>query len=260
MRLYLLSFILLLQNVCFSIEPLPDFTEIPFIREVNDAGVYQDVLSYSTESPFGNAHGRSTNVHETAHGIHATYRNQYTKSLGVRHNALYFLNGRVALVKELDFLISDVAPNIPPCLRSYRYDLYFNKQLQYWNDRPTYILDEWTAYICGGESAIDDFARKIKIDVSTDEVSGCLDFSIYSVCLYLTAKQRAAGYIKDNPQLKRVIYYNLDRASSTFFEGRFIFKSNGQEELYKNLIEHPDSEPVRKCLREEFDSFFLKGR
>jgi hypothetical protein len=258
MRLLISLFIVLfLQISSFAIEPLPDFVDIPFIRQIDDAGIYQDVLSHSVEKPFGNAHGRSTNVHESAHGIHATYRNMYTSQLKERHNALYFLNGKIALVKEPDFLISDIKNNVPQSLKSYRFQLYFTDQLKYWNDRPIYVLDEWTAYICGGEAAIDDYARGIKVDVGTDEVSGCLDFSIYSVALYITAKQRAKDYLENNPQLKRVIYYNLERASRTFLEGKLIFTSKRQEELYNNLLDSKDAEPIRQCLKEEFDSFFL---
>jgi|688.fasta_scaffold02596_10 hypothetical protein len=255
--LYCFLFYFCICSSSFSIEPLPDFVDIPLIRQIDDAGIYQDVISHSVEAPFGNDNGRSTNVHESAHGIHATYRNMYTSSLKERHNALYCLNGKIALVKELDFLLSNVKDNIPPSLRSYRFKLYFSDQLKYWNDRPTYVLDEWTAYICGGESSIDDYARKIKVDTGTDEVSGCLDFSIYSIALYITAKQRAREHLEQNPQLKRIIYYNLERASKAFFEGRFIFKSKKQEELYDNLLNSEDAEEIRKCLKEEFDSFFL---
>lgn len=234
----------------------PDFIEIPKQREINDFGIYKDVLSYSVEKPFGNAHGRPTNVHETAHGIHATYRNIYYKALKTRVNALYMLEGRIAIVKEPEFLIEHIRPHVPAPLQGYRFQLYFVEQLRYWNDRPLYVFDEWTAYICGGESAVDDFSRA-NLTTGADSVSGCLEFSVYAVATYLAAKQRAADYLQQEPQLKRVLHYNLTRAEQVFYAGREVFKSTKQEALYNALQTHPAAEPIRVCLRDEFDGMFL---
>lgn len=234
----------------------PVLVEIPKQREVPDQGIYKDVLAYSVEPTFGDAHGRPTNVHETAHGIHATYRNKYTSALKKRVNALYMLEGRIALVKEPDFLIRHIAREIPVPLRGYRYQLYFVEQLKYWDDRPIYVFDEWTAYICGGECAVDDFARTGE-GRGADSVSGCLEFSLYAVSTYLTAKLRDPDYLEREPQFKRVLYYNLTRAEQTFYAGREVFRSAKQEALYNALQTHPDAAPVRDCLRDEFDGMFL---
>lgn len=234
----------------------PVFVEIPKQREINDHGAYQDVLSYSVEAPFGNEHGRATNVHETAHGIHAEYRNKYTLKLKRRVNALYMRDGKIALVKEPDFLLKHIAREIPVPLRGYRYQLYFIDQQQYWDDRPIYVFDEWTAYISGGECAVDDLAKDI-VEKGADAVSGCLEFSIYAVATYLTAKLRDPEYLAHEPQFKRVLYYNLTRAEQTFYAGREVFKSTKQEALYNALQTHPEAAPVRDCLRNEFDGMFL---
>lgn len=234
----------------------PEFVEVPKQRELPGRGVYRDILSYSVETPFGNAHGRATNAHETAHGIHATYRNKYTQRFKTPTNALYMLEGRVALVKEPEFLLQHIAREIPLPLRGYRYRLYFQEQLKYWDDRPIYVFDEWTAYICGGETAVDDFTREGG-KTGADSVSGCLEFSIYAVATYLTAKVRDPEYLTREPQFKRVLYYNLTRAEQTYYAGRDIFKSIKQENLHEALLRHPDAAPVRDCLRNEFDSMFL---
>lgn len=235
---------------------VPHFEEIPKQREPKGEGVYWDILSYSVEKPFGDEHGRPTNAHETAHGIHATYRNIYQKALKKRVNAFYMLDGKIAVIQEPDFLVQHIAREIPQSLRGYRFQLYFVDQLRDWNDRPLYVFDEWTAYICGGETAVDDLEfNNIKAD--SDAVSGCLEFSLYAVAAYLTAKARVPDYLEHEPQFKSVLYYNLTRAEDAFYSGREAFPSSKQEKLYRALQSSPDAAPIRNCLRDEFGGAFL---
>lgn len=231
----------------------PVFIEIPPCRPGGE-GVLADILEHSVEPPFGNQHGRPTNAHETAHGIHATFRNRHTTKAR-RVNAFYMGSGRVAIVDEPEFLIRDVSKHIPNCLRGYRYTLYFQDQLRYWDDRPLYVMDEWTAYVCGAETAVDDWGR-LQIDTDEDSVSGSLEFSVYAVALYLTAKERKQD---DDQQLKAVIQFNLTRAEAAFSAGREVFAHSGQEQIYKALQSHPDAEPIRRCLQEEFEGAFLEA-
>lgn len=234
----------------------PQFEEIPQQRDAKGESVYWDILSHSVEAPYGDEHGRPTNAHETAHGIHSTYRNLYQKGLKARVNALYMLDGKIAIVKEPDFLLQHIAREIPQSLRGYRYQLYFVEQRKYWDDCPIYVFDEWTAYICGGETAVDDLEfNDIKAD--SDAVSGCLEFSIYAVATYLTAKARTPDYLKHEPQFKSVLYYNLTRAEDAFYSGREAFPSSKQEKLYEALQSSPDAAPIRNCLKEEFGGAFL---
>lgn len=235
----------------------PVFEEIPVQRKIADDTVYADVMAYSVEAPFGDAHGRPTNVHETAHGIHATYRNQYRKKLGKRINAFYMLRGQIAVVEEPDFLIRNVQKHIPKSLRGYRYQLYFVDQLRDWDDTPLYVFDEWNAYICGGESAVSDYKQN-NIKADSDAVSGCLEFSIYAVATYLAAKERVPEYLAKKPQMKSVLYYNLTRADAAFYDGCNIFTSAKQDQLYENLQHCADAKPIRECLRKEFKSLFLE--
>lgn len=230
----------------------PVFLEIPKCRD-GGQGVLGDVLSHSVEPPFTAAHGRPTQAHETAHGIHATYSNKHSK--GKRVAALYMGSGRIAIIREPAFLIRNIPENLPPCVRGYRYPLYFVQQLRYWDQEPCYVLDEWTAYICGGETAVDDHARGIG-RTDEDSVAGCMEFAIYAVATYLTAKQRDPAH---DPQLRAVIAFNMTRAEAAWNAGRFVFRNAKQETLYKALRTHPDAEPIRACLRDEFGGAFLEG-
>lgn len=205
----------------------PDFI---LINNKNYDSIYEDVTSQSEKS-FGNSHGRSTNVHETAHMIHAKYRNIYKKEYG-KCNAFYCLKGRIVVLKEPNLLITDVI--VPENLRGYRYDLYFRKQLKYWNDSPTYIFDEWNAYILGAECAVEDHQKNICTE-KTDAVSGCFEFSIYSVAVCMAIKEKHPEYWEKEENLKKFMKFNLKRAAKAFKIGKDVFKSPKQTELYNKF-------------------------
>jgi len=230
-----------------------EIVKVPTFRNVEDSKtVYGDVLSHSQDRPFGDAHGRSTNAHETAHGIAAWLRNAHRRPY--RFNGVYYATGKGLLLREPRFKISNVASAIPAPLRSYRYRLYFVEQLRDWNDTPTYILDEWTAYVWGGECALDDYRTK-RLNDGTDAVSGCLDFSIYTVAFCIVLQEQDPKLFAEYRPYIRTL---LERAETTFFEGKDTFKSSGQTKLLESLRRDPAAEPIRKFLTQEFDGLFLR--
>jgi len=236
-----------------------NFISIPTYRSIEDKGsIYKDVLEYSKQKPFGDDGGRNINVHETAHGIHSDYRNEYQKKLGYELNALYCLNGKIILVEEPKTTIRHIIPLVPEKLRSYRWKLYFVEQLPHWNDKPTYILDEWVAYILGSKCAVDDHIKGIKTHKS-DAISGCLDFSIYATAFAMSVKKHDPSYWASHPEFKEAIRYNLIQAEKTLGEGLDIsaFNSQKQDELYNNLLHDPDAADIRQFLLQEFDGIFI---
>ena len=216
------------------------------------ASVYHDVTSHFNTS-FGDKHGRSTNVHETAHDIHARERNKRFESVG-KCNAFYCLNGRIVVLKDPKLTVRQIL--VPSVLRSYRYKLYFEDQLVYWDEKPTYPLEEWSSYILGGECAVEDHDMGLPAEKS-DAVSGCLEFSIYSVATAMAVKKLDSKYWDSEPNFKRFIRFNLGRAEKTFFKGRDTFKSERQESLLKTLRTHEDATEIRNFMVKEFGEFFL---
>ncbi len=237
-----------------------NFIKIPKHRIIEDKGIiYKDVLEYSKQEPFGDDGGRNINVHETAHGIHSDLRNEYQKKLGYELNALYCLDGNIILIREPSITMRHVMNFVPEKLRSYRWKLYFVQQLSDWNDKPTYILDEWISYILGSKCAVDDHQKGINTHKS-DAVSGCLDFSIYSVAFAMAVKKHDPEYWNNNPDFKETIRYHLIQAEKTLGQGLDIsaFNSVGQDELYNNLLNDPNSEELREFILTEFDGIFIK--
>ena len=162
-------------------ETVPEFVVVEKHRpDADDGSVLGDVISHSKGRPFGNAHGRATNAHETTHGINSELRNAHPESTKV--NAFYCLQGRGAILYEPDCVKNDCKKFLPENIRSYRYQLYIRGQ-QAWNDRPLYIFDEWIAYINGATTNVDDVKNGRHDGEWTDGVSGCLGFSIFSVSI-----------------------------------------------------------------------------
>lgn len=219
--------------------------------------VYNEVLSYSEDKPFGDEHGRSTNVHETVHGINSRIRNSFKIKYKKNLNGFYAGAGKGLIVDNPPIKIRDIVPFIPEVVRGYRYNLYFVQQLGDWDDVPTYPIDEWSAYIAGAECAVDDATRDIKLKERSDSVSGSLEFSIYCAALALTVKNKCPDYWSENEQFKNVIKYYLIKSEKVFFEGKELFPSEKQDTLLINLREHHDTMRLRQFLLEDFDGIFV---
>lgn len=238
----------------------PIFVIISEHRKVNESGsVYADVIGHSKGAPFGDRGGRSTNVHETAHGIHSELRNEFTRKAGKRVNGFYCLQGRGAIVEEPGITMSVVKNFVPQNLRSYRWKLYMEQQLRAWNDTPLYIYDEWVAYVLGGCCGVDDVKNGRHRDGWSDTVSGCLDFSIYAVGLAMAVKQHDRAYWETNTQFRDFTYFMLRLANQTYLEGHQMkqFAWKDQDDLLQQLLFSENAEPMRRFLREEFDGVWL---
>jgi len=230
--------------------PDPDFVMIE--SKIHGESVYEDIMSHFSDS-FGDIEGRPTNVHETAHMIHSRERNKHFKKIG-RCNVFYCLKGRTVVLREPSLKMEDI--KIPVAARSNRYDMYFRKQLRHWNDTPTYPLDEWTAYIIGAECAVEDHKLGVAT-VKSDAVSGCLEFSIYSIATAMSVKEKDLDYWVQEYNFRRLLRFNLSRAEKAFFSGRNVFKSHAQEELLHEFRHGEGCKDLRDFMIEEFGEFFL---
>lgn len=237
------------------------FTEVDKHRNIQENTVYGDVLSHSLQEPYGDQDSRRINVHETSHGITSELRNMYQKALGKKINVFYVLKSRCIVLEESNISMHLVTKYIPPVLRSYRYNLYFVKNIVDWNDMPSYIIDEWNSYILGSMSAVEDYNNGI-LKERVDAVSGCLDFSIYAACFALTVKKHDKEYWDSYPQFKYAIKFLLIQAEKTYSEGNLIanFRTQSQDKLLSDLQNHPDAAELRNFLVEEFDGIFVNKK
>jgi hypothetical protein len=237
------------------------FTEVDKHRNISEDSVYADVLNHSKQEPYGDRFGRRINVHETSHGITSELRNFYEKALNRKLNVFYVLDSKCIVLEEPKVTMIEVTKNIPNSLQSYRYSLYFEKNIMDWNDMPSYIIDEWNSYILGSMSAVEDYNSGL-INEKVDAVSGCLDFSIYAVCFAMTVYEKDREYWDSYPQFKNTIKFLLSRAEKTFVEGISIenFKTVSQINLHKNLLYNKECGSVKSFLEKEFNGYFLNHK
>lgn len=236
-------------------EVLPTFVQVPSFRGQSGNSVYEDVLSHSKDQPFGNSNGRATNVHETAHGIHAYLRNSYGKK-----NGFYTLQGRGVLVDEPRMRKRQVADFVPQSLRSYRFGTYITGQTA-WDDTPLYVYDEWTAYVLGGMTNVEDVQAGRYSGGWTDGVSGCLEFSIYAIATCMAIEKYDPEYWRSNTQFRNYTIFMLRQAHKTFMMGRAMeqFKWEKQDKLLNEFLHGESAAPMRKFVKENLNGVWLEG-
>lgn len=239
-------------------EILPEFVEVPSFRNQSGDSIYDDVLSHSKDRPFGNSNGRATNVHETAHGIHSYLRNTH-RSTGRKVNGFYVLEGRGVIIEEPRMTKRQVAEFVPQNLRSYRYSTYITGQ-GVWNDTPLYIYDEWTAYVLGGMTNVEDVQSGRYSGGWTDGVSGCLGFSIYAIATCMAVKKYDPEYWETNEQFRNFTIFMLRQAHETFMIGREMeqFKWDKQDQLLNEFLHSEAAAPMRKFVRENLNGVWLE--
>jgi hypothetical protein len=168
----------------------------PPIRNVADPTILGDIESHL---PAGHPYGDPdpvTTVHEGTHGINSLLRNQYGMP------CFYLLNNRFARIREPLITIDKVARRVPPSLRGSVYRLYLVQMQGYWNNQPSYILDEYVAYTNGAEAR-----EKLGIKMRLETIDYMLEMSVYATCL---ARETST------PQLKEFLIWQMKRVMELY--------------------------------------------
>ncbi|MCB9560054.1 MAG: hypothetical protein H6708_06560 [Kofleriaceae bacterium] len=171
--------------------------------------------------------GRATDGHEGTHGIQYRLRNYGGKLAGFTGrdhvNGFYVLRDRAVILLEPPVSKTEVGPRVPASLRGHRYDLYIAHQ-EGWNDRPLYVLDEWSAYCNGAAVDIDRAQRGLthRGFVVTDAIMGPLEFGVYAIAVVRAVAEVAPDYLRDHPELAAFVAWNLRRAMGLYRLGRAI--------------------------------------
>jgi hypothetical protein len=216
-----------------------------------------DILRHCEKDSFKEFHGRTTQAHETVHIINSFARNEMFSKGRKRTNVFYCGQGKALVVENPSFNLTHVSNFIPGVLRGPRHKLYLVNQLEHWGDTPTYLLDEWSAYIAGAETGVEDLKNSLPKE-NSDVVFGTLEFSIYCVALCMAAKEYDNNYWESNKRLKHTVNYFLIRAEKVYFLGCDSFKSEKQSSLLNHLRFHKDAEEMRSFFLKEFNGIFLK--
>lgn len=235
-------------------QALPEFVDVPIAAEnVKEVSLYADIMNRTTR-PCTN-YDRDTNAHETTHFINSNLRNTRP---GQNYNAFYVLNGKGVFIKEPNCKKDDAIEFLPKNLRSYRFSTYLSGQGA-WNDQPLYIFDEWVAYINGGMVSVQDVQQGRYKGQWTDAVSGCLDFSIYSIAIAMAVEKHDPSYFENNKQFTNFLIWNLQRAYDTYKLGSKMkeFTWNKQDNLLKELLTSQEAAPMREFMKKHLKGVWL---
>jgi hypothetical protein len=205
---------------------------------------------------FSNDH--ITHGHETTHGINSDIRN----NLGKRgQNGFYCLEGRAMLLYEPSLRIRQVAPLVPQSVRGGRYQLYLVQQAGQWDDMPTYIFDEWVAYINGTTVGIDQIKNNLKgrgSGSTSDDAIAPMEFTYYALALCRAVKQHDTNYFKANPEFSEFVSFNVRRSALAFREAIQMKEFQWETKLIDNFISSADAQPLRDIAVELWGEAFCK--
>jgi hypothetical protein len=196
------------------------------IRVVSDAPIIADVQSHL---PAGNPYRDSdpiTTVHESTHGINSLIRQHYGQP------GFYLLNNKAAVISEPKTGLSKVAQIVPASLRGEVYDLYLIQQRIYWENEPSYVFDEMTAYTNGAEARYE-----LGIAERQETVRYMLEFIVYSACVAKATPE---------PQMREFLRYQIERAIA-------IYHRSAVPTSYLNKLQtNTDANELRQFLRDYF--------
>lgn len=208
----------------------------------------KDIVNHEAPNDSNNYDSLITLAHETTHGINAYIRNKLNNT-GKRANGFYLFENRAVLVVEPNIRKSKVNSYIPQILRGDRYDTYLDGADD-WDDTPTYIMDEWTAYINGAEVGV-QLVQQGKFNSGwQDAVMGPLEFTIYAIALGTAVKELDPSYFDREIQFKEVLAFNINRAMETYFLGSVMqqFKWDRQDTYLKNFQQSADAQNLRNFV------------
>ena len=221
--------IFLLLVVCQPAPAAPVWTPWPPLRAAPGLGpVVSDIESHL---PNGHPYREPDRIgwtHEGTHGINSRLRNQFSRP------GFYVLNNQAVLLREPATTLAAVARVVPPSLRGEVYSLYLLQAQGDWNEQPSYIYDEWTAYTNGLEA-------RYRLGITDRQETGryATECIVYAMCVPWTAQsrdQQETAFLRW--QTERVL--TLCRASGI------------QATTLERLRTAPDAEALRHFIRAHF--------
>jgi hypothetical protein len=250
--------LIFLSLLCFS-----GFLQMePVTKRFGSGDFYSEVMNYNSQ-PYTQSSFRSTNAHETAHGIHAKLRNDKMRETAFKENISGFFlgGGRYIYFFEPNIKLSSVSGYLPESLKGRRHNLYLRDQTRHFNTRPLYILDEYVCYLLGAKVCVDDLENnRFNNNHGHDGVAGCFEFSIYSIALVKAIEDQDPEYFEREPRFLDFIKYLIAESHNTFNKG-IRYKqmySATQNHLFYKLKTADDAQDFRDFLIENCGSAFLK--
>jgi hypothetical protein len=196
--------------------------------------------------------------HETTHGIASHLRFAYNVT-GKPANGFYVLQHRATLVVEPAIKLADVAPRVPQSLRGSRWHPHLVEAAKYWNNTPTYVLEEWVGFTNGSEVGVDLVKQGLWGTTVQDGVFGTLELTVYSLAFALATEELDPTYPGQNPLTREFIAWNAERAMRLYAEGSQMpaFASHAQDDYLAKWKTSPDAVALRNFARRYFGGAYV---
>lgn len=201
-------------------------------------------------------------IHEETHGANQWIRNEIAKpQFGYGANGVYIGADRAVLFPPTKTTMSDVAPFIPQPFRNSEFDLYIANTS--WDDIPTNIFDEWSAYMIGLdyglELSTDDniWAQEFPNDKSRPALKGLLNFTAFALAFGLAIESKEPELLKDDASnVLGFIGYALNRSMKLFHKAidnpRLIEPADAHMKSFRVLVSSDECKPLREFLVRHF--------
>jgi hypothetical protein len=196
----------------------------------------------------------NTTGHETSHGISSELRNYHAS--GRNMNGFYCLNDKAAFIANPNITIAQIAQRVPQSLRLGRYRTYLIEQRKDWNDVPTYLLDEFNAYVNGAEVSIDQYKHGNKPTEHTDDIISPVEFSYYALAMCKTIDEVDPNYV-GKEQFKEFVAYNIRRVARLYKEGIVLPELTWDSDLITTFNNSDLRTTAVKWYGEEFCKKYL---
>lgn len=219
------------------------WTEYPPIRSFFDPNLGKVLSDIESHMPANHIYkfpnDKVTWAHETTHGINSNIRNKYQIHNAIRKvlflkriNGFYCLNNKAIIVTNPENVtMSDIARKIPQSLQGDVYNLYFHKYDRGFEHDPTYVFDEWSAYVNGAECR-----QELKISNRAETLQYAIEFNIYALVTAQLAQT-------NDPQFKNFIQWMIERTTN-------LYQTNGEIEKVEIYLDKLRNSNDAKDLRQ----------
>ena len=154
-----------------------------------------------------------TNAHEWTHQIHADIRRKHCQK---NENGFLVPSLGQKILKEPPISKSSIAFSIPGALKGDHFNHYVVDSKD-WENKPTYLIDEWIAYINGAKAGLE--LRRQDSNYSRKLSSGLIELQSYSNILVKAVQNNSSTffYSKEGKKLKEIVRH-LNKISNPLIQ------------------------------------------
>jgi hypothetical protein len=204
------------------------------VRNPSLGAVLSDIESHMPDGHQYKSSDLVNYAHECTHALNARLRDRKPGK-----NAFYCLENKYILLDEPNTTVRAIAAKIPKELRqSDTYDLYLIKQAASWNDRPLYIMDEFSSYLNGAACAMDLVTHNLWKDGRRPQtIMNALEFMVYNAVLAAEDGSDAVDEFIQYQAARAISYHEQSRPTIFFDPAADDYLSLFKKSKYAPLVD-----------------------